>query len=235
MQRPRRIATWGAVAAAVAATVFAAAIVLQRAPAPRQVTPPPRVVTPIAVPRPAAWESRVADALKKGRIARPAIFGSVRVEPEMLRGEGAATHTALAPASVVLTTTQPAFRWPSNGEPAVVSIYDGATLVAKSGAVTSPPWIPEKPLARNRIYAWQVEFVKKARLLPEPPDPPARFRIVGENAWREIEAARQARPEDHLLLGILEARAGLKQEALDDFARSQDPRARALATSVRGW
>lgn len=232
--RPRRMFLWSAAAAAAAALIVTT-VVTQRRPAPSPTPVPRHVVTQTAAPRPAEWESLVVDALKHGRIDRPAAFESVRREDETLRGSNTSQHAAVSPAGVVVITTRPEFHWPSNGEPAVVSIFDGANRVAKSGMVTASSWTPEKPLARDRVYTWQVEFAGTERLLPEPPDPPARFRIVDETSLRELDAARQSRPDDHLLLGILAARAGLKREALEDLARSQDARAAALAASVKEW
>lgn len=235
---PRRTLAW--IAAAAAAIVIVTMVVLQRQPAP--VVPssnPVRVPPPIPRPENAdPWSLIVSRTLAEGKLAPPAVWTSVRRDPERLRGTVTGEHAALSPESVVVATATPRFHWPSHGaEQAVVSVYDGRDLVAKSSPTTASSWTPEKPLARGRTYAWQVEVTSgsERRLMPQPPDPPAMFSIVDEASWNELEKARRERPDDHLLFAILEARAGLKQDSLDDFAKTGDARAQALADSVHRW
>jgi hypothetical protein len=194
-------------------------------------------VTPAAPPqRRSDWESLVRAALQNGRIDPPATIRGLREQSENLRGAGDPKHAALAPTALVVAVTQPRFSWPSNGETAVVSVFDGPNLVAQSAPVKGSEWTPGQPLRRGRVYAWQVELTSAGgrRIVPLPPDPPAQFGIVDAPAWQAIEEARRARPGDHLLLGILEARAGLKREALDDLTQAGAP-AGPLAASVRAW
>jgi hypothetical protein len=236
MMRPRRIVMWSAIAAAVAAAITPALVHREpavHAPVPRAV----RVVTPIHSPRRSDWEALVNDAIAKGRIVPPQSFASVRREPESLRGAATPENVKLVPAGVVVATTTPRFTWQSHGEPAVVSVYVGSNLAAQSATTTASEWTPDKPLERGAVHAWQVELKSKGerRLEPVPPDPPATFRVADEKSWKEIEEARRTRPDDHLLIGILLARAGLKQEALDELALSKDPKASELANSVRSW
>ncbi|MEO8033669.1 MAG: hypothetical protein ABI837_04505, partial [Acidobacteriota bacterium] len=81
-------------------------------------------------------------------------------------------------------------------------------------------WTPDTDLPPGRALSWQVTVYGKGgatTILPEPPDPPARFGIVSPAAASEIDAARRARPEDHLLLGLLYARAGILAEAVREL------------------
>jgi anti-sigma factor RsiW len=234
---PRRMVAWSAVAAAAVGAFIV--ITLRRQPAP--VIPkshPVRVALQAPLTKPDEWSLIVSRALTERKLDPPPVWIRARREPETLRGTGTAEHVTLAPEAVVVATTTPRFHWPSRGvERAVVSVYDGRDLVAKSSPTASSSWTPEKPLARGRTYAWQVELTSgnERRVMPQPPDPPAMFSIVDETSWNEIERARRERPADHLLLAILEARAGLKRDSLDDFAKASDPRASALEESVRHW
>jgi len=241
-QAPRRV-IWSALAAA-AIIAIVTAIYFRPAPAPGPISPQPRAeigATPSL--RRAGWQAIVEGALQARRIAPPPGLRSGFTEPDTLRGETmTAERAALAPSGVVVAAARPRFTWPSHGESAVVSVYEGRTLVARSPAVAVGQWTPESPLPRGPVYAWQVErTIGGARsVLPAPTDPPALFRIADEKSWRAIEDARQASAGDHLLLAILEARAGLKGEALQDFdayaaAHPGDASVQALADSVRAW
>jgi hypothetical protein len=191
---------------------------------------------PTVIPAPASRFAPVVNAsLRAGRIDPPAIVAELRGEPGSLRGPLASPGATLLPAGVVIATTQPRFSW-TGARGGVVSIYDGRALVATSGPLHESQWTPEKPLARGRTYGWQVDV--DHRVIPAPPDPPARFAILDEATWNEVEAAHRA--ADRLAAAILEARAGLKDDALSDFdaylaAHPDEGRVRALAASVRAW
>jgi hypothetical protein len=62
----------------------------------------------------------------------------------------------------------------------------------------------------------------------------ATFAVLDAEARRELDAARRFAPDDHLLLGVLYARAGLQHKAAEELARG-DSSARALAAGVRNW
>jgi hypothetical protein len=94
-------------------------------------------------------------------------------------------------------------------------------------------------LSRGKTYAWQVEVHRGAsvELLPAPPEPQALFRVLDERSSAELAEARRRFPDDHLLLGVLEARFGLQQEARDDLhthavQHPDDHKAATLAESV---
>jgi hypothetical protein len=101
-------------------------------------------------------------------------------------------------------------------------------------------WTPDRPLQRGLTYAWQVRVVGQDVIIPSPPAPPALFRIVDEETASEAAEARRRFPGDHLLLGLLCARAGLRRCAADELAHHaadhlSDPSAQRLADSVREW
>jgi hypothetical protein len=226
-RRPRRLAVWSGLAAAAAIIV----VVLLMRPEPQ----PSRPVSPPVSP----FAPVVRAALHAGRLDPPAALVALRREADTLRGPERAEHARLDPAGVVVTTTRPRFVWTAPGR-AVVSVYDGQTVVARSGALYVSAWIPETPLPRGRRYAWEVEVQSSGmdRVIPSTPDPPALFAVVDEKTWSEIETAHRA--GDRLAAAVLEARAGAKAEALSDFdayltANPQDAQVRALAASVRAW
>ena len=229
---------------AIAAAVAVAAFVL-RSPAPPPVPhhPRPRSVSSTAAPPVRAeWDALVANALDSGRIAPPAFFHDIRPVPDEQRGGGAAApHAALRPSGVVVESDRPRFTWPANGKLAVVSIFDGAERAAQSEPLTAGEWVPPHALTRGRTYQWQVELRNGARsILPAPPDQPAAFHLMDEASFRELEAARSERPGDHLLFGVLYARAGARRQAATELAeylraRPGDERARRLAGSIDRW
>ena len=179
-------------------------------------------------------------ALRAGRLDPPPALVALRREAETLRGPEHVQHASLEPTGVVVATTRPRFVWTAPPGQAVVSVYDGTTIVARSGVLHASEWTPETPLARGRRYAWEVDVQSRGtrRLIPSAPDPPALFAVVDEKSWRDIEAAHRA--GDRLSAAVLEAHAGLKDEALADFdaylaSHPADARVRALAASVHAW
>jgi len=196
--------------------------------------PAPHAIPPLRSPI-------VEAALRNGRIDPPPLFAALRSERETIRGANDAQHASLDPEGIVIATTQPRFSWTAPNGRAIVSVYDGRMLVATSGALQTSTWTPATPLARGRRYAWQVDIDDANgvhHVIPSPPDPPATFAIVDDASWRAIEAAHRA--HDVLTAAILEARAGLKSDALAEFdaylaAHPSDARVRSLADSVRRW
>jgi hypothetical protein len=159
-----------------------------------------------------------------------------------VRGHSTASSTAaLEPAGVVLMTDRPRFRWKTSVSRAVVSIFDGPRRVARSGLLNVSEWMPDSPLPRGRTYQWQVELRNGTpRILPAPPDPPAAFRVMDEASFRELTAAQRERPDDHLLLAVLYARAGARSDAEKELAayraaHANDVVARQLAESLQSW
>jgi hypothetical protein len=95
-------------------------------------------------------------------------------------------------------------------------------------------------LPRGVPLLWQVEVRTASgskRVLPSPPDPPAIFRVLDASSLREIEEARRLQPRNDLLLGVLYARAGLKDRAVEALGRhaSQHPETMNLLRSVQSW
>jgi hypothetical protein len=184
----------------------------------------------------ADWNALVRESLASGTLARPAVLADMAMIAGRLRGEPVAEATALAPAGIVVEAARPRFTWPAvDGAEYVVAVYDGRREVARSRSIHATSWTPARALIRGRTYGWQVEVHTDAddRIIPEPPAPPAVVHVLGERELADIEAARALAPDDHLLLGLLYARAGLVREAESELRRV--PEAAGIARSLESW
>ncbi|HJQ40896.1 MAG TPA: hypothetical protein VKB93_27475 [Thermoanaerobaculia bacterium] len=214
-----------AAAAAVAAMAITA-LLLMREPSPRSAVEIPR--PPAVVRVPAAAPDEWAPLLRAARAGEmpsmPAVLRQMTQEGESLRG-GSTAAESHAPAGVVVETQQPHFTWSANAdERSVVSIFAGSEEVMRSGTIRGGRWTPQRPLRRGVTYSWEVriETGDSARIVPSPPSPPASFHVLGADAHAELERARATRGNDHLLLALLYARAGLINAALEETERVSD-------------
>ncbi|HEX8154284.1 MAG TPA: hypothetical protein VF698_14215 [Thermoanaerobaculia bacterium] len=247
--------TWWLVAAAVLAIAIAAAAFvllrekkIERVPVPVTKTmpePPPAPAptpTPVSLPpqpryQRVEWAAVVREARNGAVLAMPATLAAVRRDADRLRAPGHQTAAVLAPAGVSIETQRPAFTWPATrGASYVVTIFAGDREVARSSRLTKAQWTPPRELARGTTYTWQVEVEREGelRIVPEPPAPPAQFHVAGAATVAELEAARQAHPDDHLLLGLLAARAGLVDRARAELQRAEASGERDVAARVLG-
>jgi hypothetical protein len=121
----------------------------------------------------------------------------------------------------------------------VVAVFDERfQKIAESPAVSAAEWTPEQPLARGRVYNWQVTAHLGGKTLraPAPPAPEARFLIAGSDVLRQVETARREHPGNHLLLAVWMARVGALDEAsreLDALGVSDAAAAEALRQSLK--
>jgi Putative zinc-finger len=225
--RPRRRVWMPLVATAAAAAVIALFVVTRDA-----APPPPATATAVHRPAPtpapapppsryarAEWETLVRDARAGAPLELPDL-SPLRGPNYVLRGT-TSRDAELMPAGVVIETTRPELRWPApRGARSIVTIFDGDTEVARSGELRGNRWTPERELRRGVTYTWQVELRigDDIAIVPAPPSPPARFRILDGAAAVELDHARRTNA-DPLLLGILYAKAGLAAEAREALVR----------------
>jgi hypothetical protein len=150
--------------------------------------------------------------------------------------------TVQGPVGQVVLSDRPTFSWrPLAGATSYrVSVFDAeGSKVAGTPEEGIPDtrWTPVKPLARGRVYEWEVialregEEVAKA---PRPPAPPAKLQVV--SPAKSAELARYA--GSPLTRGILAAEAGLLDESELEFQKllRANPRsevARKLLSQVR--
>ncbi len=216
-----------AIAAAALAIAAGAALVYL----PSRVAPAPTPVKPVAArvhaPRPAGyerpeWDALVRDALASGKV----IVAASAATPyaDTLRGNGARAKLAgeMVPSATAVESPRPQLTWPAvAGAKYVVSIVAGDEVVVRSGTLAGHRWTPQRPLPRGRTYAWQVRVSVNDRVdtLPPPPLPNPQFRVIGDDAARGLGAARGQHPDDHLLLAVLAAKYGLRDEARNQLAQ----------------
>jgi len=241
---------WGwraAFAATMAAAAAAAFVVVLITPRKDRDQKRPSVAHPIAAASTistssygrADWDALVHDALQSGHIAAPRVLADVRPSADRLRGLLDPSSATLAPQGIVIEETQPRMTWSAvRGARYVVSIFDGEREVASSPAIETTFWSPAKPLRRGVTYTWQVEVPRRGKessIIPAPPNPLAMFRVLDARSANEIADAQQRFPNDHLLLGVLAARAGLQQRARDELQQVGSPEAQRLADDIRRW
>ncbi|HYC59249.1 MAG TPA: zf-HC2 domain-containing protein [Thermoanaerobaculia bacterium] len=245
---PSRMRRWAPLAAAAAVAIVVAALASRvdtppAVPAPRVVQRPATKQSPAPVvtsPRyaRAEWAIAVENALRRGTIDMPAALADLQLDPDPERAPIESTASVLEPASAIIETTRPRLRWtPIPDATYVVSIFDGAALIAESPLLHESKWQPRRSLPRGRTYQWQVSATSETvtTIMPAPPAPPALFRVLDAAAYEEIESARKAHADDALLLGVLYARMGLRHDAERELARVATAEGRALLQSVQAW
>ena len=173
---------------------------------------------------PPAYQHLVKKTLSTQRIERSSQLQGLTRPPSALMGSSdqAKDFSVLEPAGNVLLSNQPAFRWSAlaGATTYVVEVYDEQfKLVASSPQLTGRSWTITQPLARGKIYSWQVKASKDGAEIttPRPPAPQAKFRVLDETKANEIARARRAYATSHLTLGLLYAEAGLLKEAEQQF------------------
>jgi hypothetical protein len=242
--RPRRSqpsAVW--LAAVAVAAIAVTAVLLREPPAPAPVVarnaPPSAPVIRTTPPAPATsapsrpeWNALIAEVRRSGKLPLPADIREFATG-DTFRGAttSAAAAVTVSPMATAVEEERPLFRWPAtSGARYTVSVVADGEVVAKSPVLRSSPWRSNVPLERGRVYSWQVraEHGDAISVLPAPPNPPALFRIVSAQELAELERARQERPDDHLLLALLSARAGIIEAARRELERSDDPLAGTL-------
>jgi len=166
---------------------------------------------------------------------------------ETLRGgpRKAGGADILGPAGAVVESDRPLFRWRPPGVEAryIVSVFDSHyNQVTQSGLLSATEWSPPRGLKRGAAYVWKVTTVHHGEAIssPGPLAPEARFRVLGQTAADELARARRLRPDSHLTLGVLYARAGMVNEAEREFqalveSNPDSSVARNLLLSVREW
>ena len=148
------------------------------------------------------------------------------------------------PIGKVIRENQPVLRWKPLKDATsyqVAIVDDKFRVVEQSGKLTATSWKPSKPLPRGANYSWQVTATRNdgtETVSPSSPAPQARFRIVEQNLFDDLQRLEKSGARSHLALGVLYAKAGLKQEARREFEMlvKENPKsslARKLLQSVK--
>jgi hypothetical protein len=246
---PRFRSFWLA-AAAVLACAFVA-VLLMRGPA-EETPEPPRRNVGVSAPAPAIrrpepaktdvspvrpeWRALAAEVRRTGKLPLPADIREFASE-DTFRGTSTSSAAAsnVSPSATAVEDARPEFRWPTSpGARYVVTVAQGTQTVAESPTLRDDRWRPPAPLPRGRVYSWQVRVTRGEEIvvLPAPPAPPALFRVITDAQREELESARRECPDDHFLLGVLYARAGIIAAARAELEQSKDPAARALLSQL---
>jgi hypothetical protein len=206
-----------------------------------------RITTPASHPRDtrgygrADWDALVAQTRQTGRIAMPPLLRDLRAPADALRGTSVDRSPALHPAGEAVESQQPRFTWPAIPDARYrVRVFAGRSEIARSPSLATAEWTSDRLLRRGVTYAWQIEVPERDIMIPSPPASPALFRVIDENSASELAEARHNFPRDHLLAGILCARAGMQRPAVEELtihaAEHPDDRfAAKLLASVRSW
>lgn len=148
------------------------------------------------------------------------------------------------PIGKIIKENQPILRWKPLKNAAnysVAIVDDKFRVVEQSGNLTATTWKPTKNLPRGANYSWQVTATLadgRETVSPASPAPQARFRVIEQNLFDEINRLEKSGKSSHLALGVLYAKAGLKQEARSEFEKlvRENPNsklARQLLQSVK--
>lgn len=173
---------------------------------------------------PDEYQQLLKRTLAEPRLTRPSALSGLGSPSASLMsgGNGKTAFAVIEPVAKVLLADRPTLRWqPLAGATSYeVEVFDADfNSVLKSERLEMTSWRAAKPLARGRVYAWQVKAMKDGQEFkaPQPPAPLARFRVLANAEAEKIEQARAQFASSHLLLGRLYAEAGLLDEAEREF------------------
>ncbi|HQR36268.1 MAG TPA: zf-HC2 domain-containing protein [Blastocatellia bacterium] len=158
----------------------------------------------------------VIAALKSGKVNLTPAPTGLKARAETLLGDPGKEESfaLISPVGKIELSPRPQLRWQAlSGATSyrVLVFTTNYETVAQSEALTGTTWTVPRSLASNQIYVWQVIAVKDGREIKAPvaPAPEARFKILDQAKAKEIAAAR----DSHLLMGLLYAQAGMRDEA----------------------
>ena len=170
------------------------------------------------------YRQAVRQVLETGRAPVPLVIAQLRggSETTMSGNTGEPAFRLVSPVGIVVQTTRPTFRWTqfSDAGDYEVSVSDVRGDVIQRAKVPGTNWRAATSLVRGRIYNWQVRArTKDGREVKSPPvgQPEAKFRVLDQDRFNEIERARRAYSSSHLVLGTIYAKAGLINEAQREF------------------
>ncbi len=161
-----------------------------------------------------------------GSSALPAVPGMDGEGRGVLRGAPAAAPSGfrvVAPLDTRVLEDRPRFGWepePGARQYQVVVTDQSLQVLARSQRVSGTEWQPPVALPRGVVLLWQVRALGGATEIttPAPPDPPARFEIASAEVAARILSLRAAPQPSHLLLAVICAHAGLREEAARELA-----------------
>jgi len=188
-------------------------------------------------------QSEVVSVLKNGRVRTPTFLADLKGRSGTLMGAGSAPYGLLSPLATAVESRTPTFHWRASegAKSYVLTIYDSdSQKVGTSGQLMETSWTASTALERGRTYSWQVRVNKNGAevLMPPPAAAEAKFRVIDQSSFQEIQLVRKSHPSSHLMLGIVYAESGLLDEAEREFqklltANPESPVARSLLREVK--
>jgi hypothetical protein len=164
---------------------------------------------------------RVKQALLTRRLASSPVLDHVKTGAGTLMGGAGGPRFRLAsPVGTMVEDERPTLAWSrlAGAHGYEVTISDVAANYAH--VVTSPRlretvWTVPTPLTRGRTYSWQVvAFTAEGEVkAPSAEQGEARFAVMSLDAAEAVVKARIAYKDEHLVLGVTYAAAGLLDEA----------------------
>jgi hypothetical protein len=135
-----------------------------------------------------------------------------------------------SPVATCLASSRPSFEWRDDrsGSSYKVSIYSGPHELVESDPVSDKHWTPPIDLPEDQELIWYVHDVDRTYRV----SPQARFRILSSTQQRRLQNDLEATAGRSLSHAIVLAAYGLTDQALTEFARSKDPRARIFESSI---
>jgi hypothetical protein len=169
----------------------------------------------------ASEQTRVRAALDAGVAVLPEFMTDIASAREVLMGSPATRgdrFNLVTPVGTGIVSDRPRFEWQAldGATGYVVTVFDErSNVLARSPVVAETAWIPNAPLPRGRTYVWQVTARRgrDAMTAPIAPEPPAKFHVVDVRSAEILERTEAEHPQSHLLLGILNAEAGIRDAA----------------------
>lgn len=175
---------------------------------------------------PAQYRAKFQRELADGRLSFPPEINQLSNQTGRLMSGGTEEipFALSSPVGKIIQSNRPHFRWNklAGAEAYIVSVYDeNFNKVAESPQISAATWQIDKPLARNKIYLWQVTAIRGGEEIKSPvrPAPDAKFKVLDAGKSNEIEQAKRLHGNSNLLLGILYANAGLLNEAESEFQK----------------
>ena len=142
------------------------------------------------------------------------------------------------PLGSAVTSDRPEFKWQAMAGAAKyhITLRDSSTNQQQSGETSETHWSPPQPLARGRLYYWQVKTEKEGReiLSPLPTRPPARFWVLTSKDLDRLALIKRSHADSHLVLGVVYAKLGLIDDAIAEFRilSSQNPGSKPIQEIV---
>jgi hypothetical protein len=171
--------------------------------------------------------------LAQGRFSLPPFMEPLRPSPGQLASQSASARNVLkliSPVGTAVATRVPVFRWSKVADATAYRINLGvrnSDLAIASFEVpgTQTTWTVSEPLTEGQTYQWEVQAIRNGEILeqaPVAPEPEALFYVLNRQEQNDLARAQAKLGHSHLALGLVYARAGLIDDAKEEFRAFQE-------------